>query len=66
MNYSMEKLFSDFTKKIGDSDLRALETMPGDVALNYVFFLYNKFYEAIPTGEMYEALKERFTMRQAA
>ncbi len=66
MNYSMQKLYDDFMKKIGDSDLRTLDTMPTDVAVNYVFFLYNKFYEAYPTGEMFEVLSDRFGCRMAA
>lgn len=66
MNYSMQKLFDDFIKKIGDSDIKSLEGMSAEVAFNYVYFLYNKFYEAYPTGEMYEALQSRFARRMAA
>lgn len=66
MNYSMQKLFDDFIKKIGSSDMKSLEGMSGDVAFNYVYFLYNKFYEAYPTGEMYEVLKDRFATSMAA
>ena len=66
MNYSMQKLFDDFIKKIGSGDMKSLEGMSGDVAFNYVYFLYNKFYEAYPTGEMYEALQNRFARSLAA
>lgn len=66
MNYSIQKLFDDFIKKIGPDDLKMLETVSPGVALNYVYFLYKKFYEAYPTGELYEALNSIFATRKAA
>lgn len=66
MNYSIQKLIDDFMKKIGTDDLKMLESVPPDVALNYVYFLYRKFYEAYPTGEVYEILTYIFARRRAA
>jgi len=56
MNYSTQKLINDFISKVGESDLKMLETVPSQTAFNYVYFLYKKFYEAYPTGEVYNAL----------
>lgn len=66
MNYSIQKLVDDFIRKVGEDDLKMLETISPDVALNYVYFLYKKFYEAYPSGEVYEALNSIFAKRQAA
>ncbi|MBI3590650.1 MAG: hypothetical protein HY094_04640 [Candidatus Melainabacteria bacterium] len=66
MNYSIQKLVDDFIKKIGTDDLKMLETVSPDVAINYVYFLYKKFYEAYPTGEVYEILNFMFAKRRAA
>ncbi len=66
MNESIKKLFEDFMKKVGNDDLKMLETVPPEVALNYVYFLYNKFYEAYPTGDLYETLAEMFAKKKAA
>lgn len=56
----------DFIKKIGTDDLKMLETVAPEVAFNYVYFLYKKFYDAYPTGEMYETLNYIFQKRRAA
>ena len=66
MNESIKKLIDDFMKKVGNDDLKMLETVPPEVALNYVYFLYNKFYEAYPTGDLYEILADMFIKRKAA
>lgn len=66
MNYSIQKLINDFISKVGDDDLKMLETVPSATAFNYVYFLYKKFYEAYPTGEVYNALAEMFSKQQAA
>ena len=66
MNFSIQKLIEDFMKKIGDDDLKVLDKVSSDVAFNYVFFLYKKFYEAYPTGEVYEILADRFARKAAA
>ena len=66
MNYSIQKLIDDFISKVGDDDLKMLETVPTQTALNYVYFLYKKFYEAYPTGEVYNALAEMFSQKKAA
>ena len=66
MNYSIQKLIDDFVSKVGDDDLKMLETVPSQTAFNYVYFLYKKFYEAYPTGEVYNALAEMFTQQKAA
>ncbi len=66
MNDSIKKLLDDFMKKVGNDDLKMLETVPSEVALNYVYFLYNKFYEAYPTGDLYEMLTDIFARKQAA
>ena len=66
MNYSIQKLVDDFIKKVGDDDLKMLEIVPADIAFNYVFFLYKKFYGAYPTGELYELLADKFSRREAA
>lgn len=66
MNYSIQKLIDDFIKKIGEDEMKMLQTVSPDVAFNYVFFLYKKFYGAYPTGELYEVLSDKFARRQAA
>ena len=66
MNYSTQKLINDFVSKVGESDLKMLETVPTQTAFNYVYFLYKKFYEAYPTGEVYNALAEMFSQQKAA
>ena len=66
MNYSLQKLLDDFIRRIGEDDLRMLETVSPEVAFNYVFFLYKKFYDAYPTGELFETLYDKFSKRQAA
>ncbi len=66
MNYSIRKLINDFIGKVGDADLKMLETVPPQTALNYVYFLYKKFYEAYPSGEVYNALAEMFSKQKAA
>ena len=66
MNYSIQKLFDDFLKKIGLDELKMLDTVSPDAAFNYVFFLYKKFYGDYPTGEIYKALELRFAQREAA
>ena len=66
MNYSIQKLIDDFVSKVGDDDLKMLETVPSQTAFNYVYFLYKKFYEAYPTGEVYNALVEMFSQQKAA
>ena len=66
MNYSIQKLIDDFIKKIGADDLKMLETVSPEVAFNYVYFLYKKFYEAYPTGEVYEILNSIFAERRVA
>ena len=66
MNYSIQKLLNDFLNKIGSDDLKMLETMPAETAFNYVYFLYKKFYEAYPTGDLYEMLNNIFMNKQAA
>lgn len=66
MNYSIQKLIDDFIKKIGTDDLKMLETVAPEVAFNYVYFLYKKFYDAYPTGEMYETLNYIFQKHRAA
>ena len=43
-----------------------LETVPPETAFNYVYFLYKKFYEAYPTGEVYNALTDMFSKQKAA
>ena len=66
MNYSIQKLIDDFINRIGPDDLKMLENVSPDVAFNYVFFLYKKFYGAYPTGELYEILADKFSRREAA
>jgi len=66
VNYSIQKLVDDFLKKIGTDDLKMLETISPEVAFNYVYFLYKKYYEAYPTGELYEILNYIFAKRRAA
>ena len=66
MNYSTQKLINDFISEVGESDLKMLETVPSQTAFNYVYFLYKKFYEAYPTGEVYNALAEMFSQQKAA
>ena len=66
MNDSIRKLIDDFIKKIGDDDLKMLETLPPQTVFNYIYFLYKKFYGAYPTGELYEALADMFTSQKAA
>ena len=66
MNHAIQKLYDDFLRKIGDDELKMLETVSPDSAFNYVFFLYRKLYGDYPTGELYEALEERFLNRKAA
>ncbi len=66
MNDSIKKLLDDFMKKVGNDDLKMLETVPPQTALNYVYFLYKKFYEDYPTGEVYNALAEMFSKQKAA
>ena len=66
MNYSIQKLIDDFIRKVGDDELKMLQNVSPDVAFNYVYFLYKKFYDAYPSGEMYEALKYMFAHRNAA
>ena len=66
MNYSTQKLINDFISKVGEGDLKMLETVPPQTAFNYVYFLYKKFYEAYPTGEVYDMLANMFTKQQAA
>ena len=66
MNYSIQKLIDDFISKVGDDDLKMLETVPPQTAFNYVYFLYKKFYEAYPTGEVYNTLAEMFSRQKAA
>ena len=66
MNYAIQKLLNDFLKKVGDNELSMLEKMPADAALNYLTFLYNKYYEAYPTGAIYDYLEGMFAQRKAA
>ncbi len=66
MNYSIQKLIEDFIKKIGEEDLKTIDTVSPEVALNYVVFLYRKFYSAYPTGDVYEILVEKFAKTKAA
>lgn len=66
MNYSIQKLIDDFVKKIGEDDIKMLQTVSPDIAVNYIFFLYKKFYGAYPTGEVYELLANKFTEKEAA
>ena len=66
MNYSTQKLINDFISKVGEGDLKMLETVPPQTAFNYVYFLYKKFYEAYPTGEVYNTLAEIFSKEKAA
>ena len=66
MNYSIQKLIDDFVSKVGDDDLKMLETVPTETAFNYVYFLYKKFYEAYPTGDVYNALADMFSQQKAA
>ena len=66
MNYSIQKLIEDFMKKLGPDDVRMLASVPPQTAFNYVYFLYKKFYEAYPTGEVYSTLAEKFAHREAA
>ena len=66
MNYSIQKLFDDFLKKVGADELKMLDTVSPDAAFNYVFFLYKKFYGDYPTGEIYKALELRFSHKEAA
>ena len=66
MNYSVKRLVDDFVKKIGDDDLRMLQNVQSDVAFNYIYFLYNRFYEAYPTGEVYGILADIFVTKKAA
>ncbi len=66
MNYSIQKLIEDFIKKIGEEDLKTIATVSPEVALNYVVFLYRKFYSAYPTGDVYEILVEKFAKTKAA
>ena len=44
MNYSIQKLINDFIGKVGEDDLKMLESVPPQTAFNYVYFLYKKFY----------------------
>ncbi len=66
MNYFIQKLVNDFIGKVGADDLKMLETVPTQTAFNYVYFLYKKFYEAYPTGEVYNALADMFSKQKAA
>lgn len=66
MNYAIQKLLDDFFKKVGDNELIMLEKMPADAALSYLEFLYNKFYEAYPTGIVYDRLASMFVVQQKA
>ena len=66
MNYSIQKLIDDFIKKIGMDELKMLETVAPDVAFNYVYFLYKKFYDAYPTGELYQILRCIFIQKRVA
>lgn len=66
MNHSVQKLFDDFIRKIGDDELKMLETVSPDAAFNYVFFLYKKIYGDYPSGDMFEALEEKFLRKKAA
>ncbi len=66
MNYSIQKLINDFINKVGETDLKMLESVPQQTAFNYVYFLYKKFYDAYPTGEVYNALADMFPKQKAA
>ena len=66
MNYSIQKLLDDFINRIGTDDLKMLETVTPEIAFNYIFFLYKKNYGDYPTGDLFEALYEKFAKRQAA
>lgn len=66
MNYSIQKLLDDFINKIGNDDLKMLDTVSPDAAFNYIFFLYKKIYGDFPTGELFEVLYGKFAKRQAA
>ena len=66
MNYSIQKLLDDFLKRIGENDLKMLETVSPEAAFNYVFFLYKTIYGDYPSGEIYEILEEKFFKRIAA
>ena len=66
MNYAIQKLIDDFINKIGSDEVRMLETVSPEVAFNYIFFLYKKFYGDYPSGELYNILAEKFTSRKAA
>lgn len=66
MNYSIQKLIDNFITRIGEDDIKMLERVPPGSAFNYVYFLYKKFYDAYPSGEVYEFLKDRFLKRIAA
>ena len=66
MNDSLKKLLDDFIKKIGDEDLNMLKRMPRETVFNYIYFLYKKFYDAYPSGELYETLIEIFAKEKAA
>lgn len=66
MNYSMQKLMDDFVNRIGTDDLKMLEIVSLEVGFNYVFFLYKRTYGDYPTGDMFEALYEKFGTKLAA
>lgn len=66
MNYSIQKLIDDFTSRIGQDEMKMLETVSPEVSFNYIFFLYKKFYGDYPTGELYEALADKFSGQIAA
>ena len=66
MNYSIQKLIDDFLKKLGPDDLKMLESVPREAAFNYVYFLYGKFYEAYPTGDVYDELANIFFKQKVA
>ena len=66
MNYSLQKLLDDFIARVGDDNLKMLESVPQEVAFNYVFFLYKKMYGDFPSGELYRILEDRFAKQKAA
>lgn len=66
MNYSIQKLIDDFIKRIGEDELKMLETVSPEAAFNYAFFLYKKFYGDYPSGDLYKLLEERFFKKAAA
>lgn len=66
MNHSVQKLFDDFMHRIGNDEIKMLETVSPDAAFNYSFFLYKKFYGDYPSGELYKALEDKFAAKKAA